>query len=196
MEAAVPKSPPPPETGVLPYASPIARAPWIPPPRWMKVIAVVGSILVLFMFALGLPPLAGALDYSRDIPIIEAIGYAVQQGVAGTLGDSSMVLLATFIPCAIIGLILFLLLRGHLPGRIVLLTNILMPAIWMHLFWPLIVAMGPFLLVSAILGNQDGETWSEGFVTYSAMGSWSALWIAIAAGLFFVRRWIRRSYAI
>lgn len=176
------------EVGVLQYATPSQRSQWIPPPTWLNWSVGVLGLLILFLFLLGLPPLAGAVDYTRQISLSEILAYAWTKGFRGTLGTPYVVGTAVFAPLALMGLVAFLCLRGVWPQRIVLVLNVSLPAFWLAFYLPILMLVGPPLLVSAILGQCDGETWSEGFICWAAVGTWSTLWLAVTIVLFVVRR--------
>jgi hypothetical protein len=175
------------EPRVLAYATPRKSLEWAPPPRWLRYSVIVLALFVLAMFLLGLPPLSGAVDYTRNIPLHEIIEYAWATGIHGTLHGASMVRLAVFAPFAVAGLLAFLFLRGVVPHRVVIGLNIGLPAIWLLPFWPILVVVGPPMLLTAVAGQCDGETWSEGFICYAAAASWTTLWLAVVLALFVVR---------
>jgi len=146
----------------------------------MRLGIIPTALYIWAMFVLGLPPLSGGLDYTREIPIREVIEYAWTEGIAGTVDDSGMFYMAMFVPMSAVGLVAFVCLhRQRLLGYIIA-ANIALPAIWLTLYWPIFVVFGPLLLIAALAGQSDGETWSEGFICYAAMGSWTTLWLAVA----------------
>jgi hypothetical protein len=157
------------------------------PPLWEKWAAAAGSVPILAMFLLGLPPLAGSLDYTRDIPLSGAVAYAWRLGVSGTLRSRSMIYTAMFAPAAIAGLVTFLCVRGVWPRRVTIAANLLLPALWLGPYLPIVALVGPVVLWLTVFGQSDGETWSEGFVSYTAMGTWSLLWAAVAILLLVAR---------
>lgn len=178
------------KANVLPYAVLKSPREWLPPPAWLKRIVICMSLMILVVFLLGLPPLSGALDYTRAIPLTEAIEYAWKKGIRDTLDSSNMIGMAIFAPMAIAGVVAFLYLRGRLAQWITLLANIILPAIWLGGYWPLLVLWSPFILIEVLSGRSDGETWSEGFVSYSAIAAWTLLWLGVAAVLI-VRKGLR-----
>ena len=99
-----------------------------------------------------------------------------------------MIWTALFAPAAIVGLVAFLRVRRVWPQRVVLAINIALPALWLGYWWPLMAVVGPPILPAALAGHCDGETWSEGFVSYSAMAYWTARWIEVALALIVVAR--------
>ena len=149
---------------------------------------------ILLMFLLGLPPLSGAVDYTRNIPLSEIIGYAWATGIEGTLHSASMVRIALFAPTAIAGLLGFFFLRGVALQRITLIMNVCLPAAWLAAFWPIFIVIGPVILLSAIAGQCDGEDWSEGFICYAAIASWTTMWLAVALAML-VMKWKRAKRA-
>src|SRR5688572_2519818 len=155
----------------------------MPPPAWLRRGVVATSLFVLMLFLLGLPPLSGALDYTRNIPMGEAIGYAWAKGVRGTLDSVDMIRVAMFAPTAVAALMAFLCLQGVRQQRIAVAVNVVLPAVWLGLFWPFLVVAGPPFLLAALAGRCDGEDWSEGFVSYAAAASWTTLWLAVALAL-------------
>ena len=172
---------------VLAYATPKKAVEWVPAPRWLRYAVVAVALCILAMFLLGLPPLAGAVDYTRSIPLHEIIECARATGVRGTLDSASMIRVAAFAPVAAAGLLAFLILRGFVPQRVVVGLNVALPALWLLHFWPICVVVGPPILLAAVAGQCDGETWSEGFICYAAAGSWTTLWLAVALALVIVR---------
>ena len=182
------------EPGVLAYAMPRDAAEWALPPRWLRYAVIVVALFILTMFVLGLPPLSGAVDYTRNIPLHEIIGYAWARGVRGTLDSASMVFMAVFAPVAGAGLLAFLFIPGLASQRVVIWLNAGLPAVWLLPLWPIFIVVGPFTLLAAMAGHCDGETWSEGFVSLAAAGSWTTLWLAVA--LFVVRRRRSRMQAV
>src|SRR4051794_41059745 len=98
------------ERAILAYATPRKRLEWLPPPRWLRYSIIVLALFTLAMFLLGLPPLSGAVDYTRNIPLHEVIRYAWTKGIPGTLDSASMVRTAAFAPVAAAGLLAFLFL--------------------------------------------------------------------------------------
>ena len=102
-----------------------------------------------------------------------------------------MALMAVFAPVAVAGLLAFLFLRGVVPQRVVIGLNVIVPALWLLPYWPIFVVVGPPVLLMAAAGQCGGETWSEGFICYAAMASWTTLWLAMALALLALRR--RRS---
>jgi hypothetical protein len=182
------------EPKVLAYVTPRKAVEWVPPPRWLRHAVIVVALFILAMFLLGLPPLSGALDYTRDIPINEVIEYAWALGVRGTLDSASMVVIATFAPLAAAGLLAFLFVRGVVPQRVVIGLNIGLPAIWLLPFWPIFVVVGPPMLLLAVTGQCDGEDWSEGLICYASIASWTTLWLAVVLALVVIR-WRRSKMA-
>jgi hypothetical protein len=178
------------DPGVLAYATPRQAVEWVPPPRWLRYAVIVVALFILAMFLLGLPPLSGAVDYTRNIPLHEIVEYAWATGVRGTLDSAGMVLMAIFAPIAVAVLVAFLFVRGVVPQRVVIGLNVGLPALWLLPFWPIVVVVGPPMLLTAVAGQCDGETWSEGFICYAAIGSWTTLWLAVALTLL-VMRWRR-----
>src|SRR5690348_4835403 len=103
---------------VLAYASPARTVEWVRPPHWLRYAVIVVAMFILAMFLLGLPPLSGAVDYTRNIPLHEIIEYGWATGVRGTLDSARMVGIATFAPIAAAGLLAFLFLRGVVRQRV------------------------------------------------------------------------------
>ena len=156
------------------------RIPWkLPPPTWVRLGIIPTALYILAMFVLGLPPLSGVLDYTREIPISEVIDYAWTEGIAGTFDYSAIFYMAMFVPIAATGLVAFLCLQRQRPLGYIIVANIALPAIWLFLWWPIFVVIGPLILIEALAGRSDGETWSEGFICFAAMGSWTTLWLAV-----------------
>jgi hypothetical protein len=178
------------EPGVLAYATPRKAVEWVPPPRWLRCAVIVVALFIIAMFLLALPPLSGAVDYTRNIPLHEIIEYAWATGVRGTLDSASMVIMAVFAPVAVAGLLAFQFLRGVVAQRVVIGVNVGLPALWLLPYWPTFVVVGPPVLLAAVAGQCDGEDWSEGFICYAAAASWTTLWLAVALALL-VMRWRR-----
>ena len=61
------------EPRILAYATPKKAVEWVPPPRGLRYAVIVFALFILGMFLLGLPPLSGAVDYTRNIPLHEII---------------------------------------------------------------------------------------------------------------------------
>lgn len=174
------------DTGVLAYETPRKAVEWEPPPRWLRYAVIVVALFILGMFLLGLPPLSGAVDYTRSIPLHEIIQYAWSTGVRGTLDDARMVRMSIFAPIAVVGLLAFLFIRGIVPQCLVIGFNVGLPALWVLPYWPIFVVVGPPILVAAAAGQRDGEDWSEGLICYAAVASWTTLWLAVALALFVI----------
>ena len=168
---------------VLSYATSTEAPTFVRTPWWLKAFVATASLLILFGLVLGMPPLAGALDYTRDIPLSEAIAYAAQADWRGVLAHQWVVPLVLFVPAMIIVLFAFLTARQLMTRRIVVTVGFVMPALWLWHWWPVSIMIMPELPL-AFLGGCDGETWSEGFVCYSALANWSALWAAVAVTLY------------
>jgi hypothetical protein len=175
------------EPGVLSYETPNMRVDWLPTPAWLRRTAIAVSLFLLTLFLLGLPPLSGAVDYTRNIPLSEVIQYAWAKRIRGTFNSPSMIRVAMFAPTAIAGLVAFLYLRGVWPRRIAIAINLVLPALWLAHFWPLLIVAGVPILFAALAGRCDGETWSEGFICYAAMASWTTLWLAVALVLILLK---------
>lgn len=168
---------------VLPAALPI--------PLWMKIPIAVVSFFLLATFVIGLPPLAGAIDYTKDFRLTQVLEYGWKQGIRGTLDSYSMVYYALFVPAALWCLVMFFVARQAWLQRLTLICNILLPLAWFLYLLPIFMVIGPFTVIEAVFGKMDGETWSEGFVCFSAMGSWSTLWLAVALTML-----VRRQYCV
>jgi hypothetical protein len=150
-------------------------------------VVTLACLPILGLMAISLVPLAGGFDYTRDIPLSEAI-----EGANGfdwsQLPSNGYVRNAWFIPIlAVAGLVIFLVcpLRfAWLPAGL----NALLPLYFAGPIGWIMVPFGGLVFASALLGSCDGETWSEGYVFWSASAVWSYLWIATATFLFFRSR--------
>ena len=169
------------ERVVLTYASSKRRS--TPQPRWIAWLAIMGSLLILALFIVSLPPAgAGALDYTRNIPLFEAVSYAWHADWGEVVRDSSRMF--WFVPAALACLVAFLTLRDWRVTAATLTVATVLPALWIGPRWPLVIALSPMVVFPAVVGRSDGEDWSEGLVAMCTMGIWTLLWLLIVFCLF------------
>ena len=165
---------------VLPYAAPAAQS-----HRRINAVVALGSLLVLCLFYLGLVPLMSsfAFDYTKDIPLQEAVAGVLKVPPRKLLTDPYTFPIVLFIPFAVAALVVFIL--GRSPQAKLFMAGV---AIGIPLVCgsPMLVA-SPVLFVmvvpAAVLGRCDGEDWSEGMVAYGAVGGWMILWTLTTVGL-------------
>jgi len=148
----------------------------IPPPsRAVKAMLVFGSVLILLALLVALPPVAGALDYTRDIPLSEAIGYSLDADWGHVLTHSWTTGLVALIPLEMGALITFVFSHRAWLTRTAVFLGLLAPFACAGRFavlLPLITVM----TLPAWFGRDDGETWSEGLVAFGCAGAWAILW--------------------
>ncbi|MGN6370299.1 MAG: hypothetical protein ACTHN5_18750 [Phycisphaerae bacterium] len=160
----------------LPYATPPTARPPLSAPLWLKIALLPPSLFLLAVFLIGLPPLAGAIDYTRTFTLTEVLRYDAAH-LTDALGAPS----STFAPLATLTLLLFLL-NARLR-RITLITNVVLPLLYLGPYFPFMLRDAPQSLLSALTGRADGETWSEGFVSLAALACWTPLWLTLALTL-------------
>lgn len=157
-----------------------------PPPRGLKACLVVGSLGILLALLVALPPLAGALDYTRDIPLSEAIEYSLDADWSEVLTHPWATGLVLLIPLEIAALVAFVLARPAWLTRVAFWVGLLAPFACAGRFAPFLPLI-TIMTLPAWVGRDDGETWSEGFVAMGCAGAWSMLW-ATAGCYLLVRR--------
>jgi hypothetical protein len=151
----------------------------------------LASIPLLCVFYLGLVPAMSsiAFDYTRPIPLSEAVAGVLKIPPWRLLRDPYTAVGVFFIPLGIGALTVFVLTQRPRVKLIVAAVAIGLPIFCGHLLGCI---FGPMLLVtvvpSALLGRSDGEDWSEGMVAYGAAGGWVVLWCAILVTIFVKRR--------
>jgi hypothetical protein len=154
-------------------------------------VAGVGSILLVGVFYLGLVPSLSsfAFDYTRNIPLTEAVAGVARVGPRALLSDAYTSHEVQFIPFAAATAVAFVLVRRlswklAAAGVAVVGPVLFCRTVVVWVFSPLLF----FITVPAALtGHADGETWSEGHVAYGAVGGWEILWLLIAVALFLTR---------
>jgi hypothetical protein len=176
-----------PAAEVLPYAAPRRR-------RYtgLNIAVAAASVVLLAIFYVGLAPSIAsfAFDYTRNIPLSEAITGVTRVSPRALLTDPYTMPQVYFMPTAIATLAAFVFLRRSPRKLAVAVFAIAFPVflvrnVAFYLFSP--VAF--FLAVpAALLGRCDGEVWSEGIVAIGALGGWMLLWIVVAARLLWTSR--------
>jgi hypothetical protein len=159
-----------------------------PPARWLKVCVAIVTTFILFIFLIALPPArqSAALDYTRDIPLSEAIGYSLKADWSSVLTDHATGTLVWFVPVAIACVIVFAAARRVWLSLSVVGLALLFPA-FVEGPRALLLPIITIFVVPALFGQEDGETWSEGFVALGCIGAWMLLWI-FATAVFLLRR--------
>lgn len=157
----------------------------------LLIFAIV-SLLILSaclipIHVIALPPITGGLDYTRDIPLSEAIEYAWAMGFTRTLSIRLTRWMSLFVPISAIGLVAYVVWIRRWP-RVIALFNILFPLLCMPPIAILGIVYYPLDLPMALLGRVDGEVWSEGWVAYAAASYWSAIWMAVFVLSFGIRK--------
>lgn len=176
-----------PAAEVLPYA-----APRRPKYFGLNVAVSAVSVVLLGIFYVGLAPSISsfAFDYTRDIPLSEAIGGVTRVSPRALLTDVYTSREVYFIPAAVATLAAFVLVRRRRWKLGVALFAIGFPVFLVrNLQFYFASPIAFFLAVpAALLGRCDGEDWSEGIVAVGAIGGWIILWAFVAAGLLWTAR--------
>jgi hypothetical protein len=148
-------------------------------------------MLLVAVFYLGLVPAVSsfAFDYTRNIPLTEAVAGVVRAGPRALLNDPYTSRQVRFIPFAAATAVAFVLLPRLSWKLAAAAVAVVGPALFCRtlVLW----AFSPLLFFvtvpAALTGHADGETWSEGHVAFGAIGGWELLWIVIALALFLTR---------
>jgi hypothetical protein len=183
------------ERNVLAYAA-AAEAPRSF--RRINGVAGVFSGLLVCLFYVSLVPLAESFAYNRRIPLWEAVGSAFGCSPLKFFGNPYVGRLVWFVPMAAGVAVVFIMVRGARAKLVVAGIAVLMVAAVVEhsAFW---MMSPPIFLMSvprALIGQCDGEEWSEGFVTYGVIGGWTILWLLLGAALVWTSRRGRRGGVI
>ena len=170
---------------ILAYAQPTPKQRGLPAPSWINRVAIAATLILLPIIWAATGTAYGSADYDDDsITLMEATQSAIQ-----STWDRSWVSAAIGIPIVgVVAVIVFTRVKWIREKTWIALGISILPVL---LCGPL-AALGPLfalLLPHALLGLDDGETWSEGFVMISAVGCWTLLWLGIAILLAISRRW-------
>ena len=159
----------------------------------VKLIVIAITSFLIGMFVLGMPPTAGAFDYTRKIPISEAVAESLTADWPAVLSHTGRMGVLFLVPAAG-GLMLYLLSpKRWMPG--ILVSHLLAIALLSVPALPLALVgfvIGPFVVIGAAAGQADGETWSEGFVCLGAIGCWAWLWLMVIGMAWLRQRSIKR----
>lgn len=168
---------------------------WIPDissmPVKLSVLAVMSFLIG--MFVLGVPPSLGYFDYTRDIPISEAI--------AASLTANWPVLIArsdghtVWFPMVAVGGLLAYLLSPKRWMPMILALHLVMILIYLPGLLFFLLPFAPLIVIGAAAGQADGELWSEGFVCMGAMACWANVWLLLTGMAWLRQRSIRRKQA-
>jgi hypothetical protein len=146
---------------------------------WLNVLVSLLTFLILFMFVLGLTPIATSIGHQENITIANAVKHSINQGIGRTLANPGVQRIVGFAPMALISLVAFLVAQRRAKVTVVK-CNI---AVYIGLCFVVVgvrglvlIPLGPIMLVYALLGQQRGEAWSEGFISLSAIGSSGSMW--------------------
>lgn len=162
----------------------------------VKVIVLAITSFLIGMFVLGMPPSAGAFDYTRNIPISEAIAASLTANWPRVLRHQAGKAFLFLVPAAG-GLMLYLLSPKRWIPRI-LVSHLLVIALLAFPVLPIALigfVIGPLVVIGAAAGQADGEMWSEGFVCLGAIGCWAWLWLMLAGMARLRQRSIKRQQA-
>jgi hypothetical protein len=154
----------------------------------VKLIVVAIMSFLIGMFVLGMPPSAGAFDYTRNIPISEAVTASLTANWPSVLSRTAGMAFFFLVP-AVGGLMLYLLGPRRWMPRILVIAILSVPLLPFAL---IVFVNDPFLLIRAAAGQADGETWSEGFVCFGAIGYWACLWLMLIGMAWLRQRSIKR----
>ena len=151
-----------------------------PPSRRFKVAVGVASVMIVLLFLVALPPArqSAALDYTRDIPLSEAIDYSIRADWSTVFTDHATAGMVWFAPVALACAVTFMVARQTWLTRSTVALSVLAPFLWTGpggILLPLIAVIA----FPAVFGQQDGETWSEGFVAAGCMGAWMIQWTMV-----------------
>ena len=119
----------------LSYESPKPRRVIAPPPKWLKILLSFMTLLVALALLIALPPSApfGALDYTRRIPVTEAIEYSLSADWQRVLSDSECLTLVVLIAIELTAVASFVFGRRPLVWR---------TGLWLGMFAPVVFAGG------------------------------------------------------
>ena len=178
--ASVDIDPRPRET--IPYANPAKSS-----HRFLNIIAVAGAFLVLGLFYIGLAPgVQGfAFNYTKRIPLHRAIARALSISIYDVLNDRHAGRMLWFLPVAAGFCAAFVLLRGRRSKLAAALLASVLPALFLRPFAMIryLPELTLHLLPASILGQCDGEEWSEGQISWAAMGGWTSFWWLISLAM-------------
>jgi hypothetical protein len=149
---------------------------WLPDINALPMKLIVFGITTFLIGVILLGTAAeqgGCCDYTRDIPITEAIEHAwnTSWGQVISRGPSWFLLACAF------GLIGYLTAPTHL--RIVVYTYHALIALLCAPLAFITVFFMPWILLNALSGRADGEDWSEGMIIFGAVGYWSFMWLIL-----------------
>jgi hypothetical protein len=166
---------------VLTYAAPAPHR----GNRRLNAVALIFGTLVLGLFYLGLVPSISsfAFDYTKRIGLPTAVSGVVRVPPWKLLADPYTSTKVWFIPLALGALIAFVI-AGRPRTKLILAAVALGVSVvggsHLILFSPIAFF---FIAPAAVLGQCDGEDWSEGMVAFAALGGWIILWALIIVGL-------------
>jgi hypothetical protein len=171
-----------PSVNVLPYAT-TARESY----RRINLVVAVGSGLLLAGFYIGLAPSVGgfAFDYTKRIPIWEAVTGVVRVSPWEVLNDFHTQRLVWFLPIGMMVAVSFVLGRWRRAKLVISVAAVVLPLVVIGRAFGRIVLL-PFLVpqfMGALIGLADGEDWSEGMIAMGAMGAWMIFWSLIIVAL-------------
>lgn len=164
---------PRPDSKVLSYAAPARRD-----DRRINLAAVVASTSLLALFYLGLVPAQSgfAYNYTRDVPLGEAVATALTAPPLTLFTDPHTAGFVWFIPLALVGVAAFALTSTRHLKLVIAISTAMVGIVGCGKLF----AFAPILFFAvvpiALGGGCDGEDWSEGMVAFGAAGGWMMLW--------------------
>jgi hypothetical protein len=141
----------------------------------MRFAALLIFLPLLFLLLVSIPAAAGSLDYTRKIPVSEAVEYAVRADWNRLWHDYRSGPRVLFAAMATVGLVAFMLCPFRFAPFISLVNAGLIALTGFHMLLGLSIAW--WVILPMWFHKWDGETWSEGFVFGMAAFSWSYLWL-------------------
>ncbi len=157
----------------------------------MKLIVVGITTFLSGMILLGTAAeQGGCCDYTRDIPITEAMEHAWNANWVKVISSGT----GWFLLAWSVGLIGYL--AAPTPLRIVVYAYHAFFALLCSPLAFLTVFFMPWKLVDALCGRADGEDWSEGMINFGAVGYWSLMWIILLSTAWIRNRILARAAVI
>lgn len=156
--------------------------------RRLEIAAAISTVAILAVFIIGIAGIPTVTFNDPQVSHADAASAISQLTISDLKSDHIARPLILFPPLAIVLYLFFVFTSA--PWRwLGIAAAVLLPllfldpgrAIAQFLYLPFIaLALTPGL----IQGSLDGEDWSEGFVTWVAMGWWLLMWLGITAACF------------
>jgi hypothetical protein len=145
----------------------------------LRIVVLVIALPIVFLLLISIPAAAGSLDYTRHIPLSEAIAYAAGADWSRIWNDYFSWPRLLFLALASAGLVAFLVCPFRFVPFVVL-ANASIPVIVSGAISSVWLLIRGWSIIPHVLSSEsDGETWSEGVVFAAAAASWSYLWIGM-----------------